>query len=38
MERFARPPQIIFAHMEKLLKLGVRDSKDLKSVIDSLAV
>ncbi|XP_043236487.1 uncharacterized protein LOC122388955 isoform X3 [Amphibalanus amphitrite] len=35
-ERFARPAQIIFAHVEKLLKLGVHDSKDLKSVQDSL--
>ena len=37
-DRFARPSQIIFAHIDKLLKLGLtnRDSGDLKSMQDAL--
>ena len=35
-ERFARPALIIFAHVDRLLRLGVRDHKDLKSIQDEL--
>ena len=35
-DRFARPSQIIFAHIDKLLKLGLADGGDLKSVQDTL--
>ena len=35
-ERFARPAAIIFAHIEKLLKLGSKDQKDLKMLQDEL--
>ena len=35
-ERFARPALIIFAHVDRLLKLGARDHKDLKSIQDEL--
>ncbi|KAF0302183.1 hypothetical protein FJT64_025727 [Amphibalanus amphitrite] len=35
-ERFARPAAIIFAHIEKLLKLGSKDEKELKMIQDEL--
>ena len=35
-ERYARPAKIIFAHIEKLLQLGIDDGKDLKVVQDML--
>ena len=34
-DRFARPSQIIFAHIDKLLKLGLADGGDLNSVQDT---
>ena len=34
--RFARPPQVIFAHVEKLLQLGTEREASLKSAQDSL--
>ena len=35
-ERYARPVKIIFPHIQKLLKLGSDDGKDLKVVQDML--